>query len=118
MKLLLDMKVLSVNKAWKGRRRKTEDYKKYEIDVARMIGRCESGFTGPVQITYTFYMINHTMADNDNPVKPLQDILVKLGYIEDDRFVYRTILNKIPCDENYAEIEIKQMKIPNKKTSV
>ncbi len=106
MEFKLDIKALSVNDAWQGRRFKTPDYKRYENDVALLLRGVQRAPEGKLQATYRFYMKNHKVADNDNPVKPLQDILVKCGVLKDDRYIYRTIIEKVPSDHEYIEVEI------------
>lgn len=110
MKLLIDVKPLTVNKAWKGRRYKTADYEKYETDIALLLPYCETPFEGPIEVTYYFHMKNHKLSDWDNPIKPIQDILVKRGYIIDDRYIYAGHGYKIPDDEEYIEVHIKPFK--------
>ena len=107
MKFKIDLKPLSVNKAWQGRRYKSEDYKKYEVDVCRLLSGTEKAPDGMLEVTYWFYMKNHKLADNDNPVKPLQDILKLRGIIKDDRYIYVTHIYKIPSEIDYIEVEIK-----------
>ncbi len=102
----IDIKALSVNDAWQGRRFKTPDYKRYENDVALLLRGVQRAPEGKLQVTYRFFMKNHKMADNDNPVKPLQDILVKCGVLKDDRYIYRTIIEKVPSERDYIEVEI------------
>lgn len=106
MDFKIDIKALSVNDAWQGRRFKTPDYKKYENDVALLLRGVQRAPEGKLQVTYRFYMKNHKLADNDNPVKPLQDILVKCGVLKDDRFIYRTIIEKIPSEHEYITVQI------------
>lgn len=106
MNFKIDLKPLSVNKAWQGHRYKSEDYKKYEVDVCRLLSGVQKAPEGKLQVTYRFYLKNHKLADNDNPVKPLQDILKLKGIIADDRFIYRTIIEKIPSETDYTEVEI------------
>ena len=112
MKFSIDIKILSVNKAWKGRRFKSDDYKQYETDVYRLLTGVPKAPEGALQVHYKFYMVNHKLADNDNPVKPLQDILKLRGIIKDDRFIYRTIIDKIPAKKERIEVEIQNMDVP------
>lgn len=111
MKFKLDIKALSVNGAWQGKRYKSKGYKQYTEDVAKllMVAKVKPVQEGRLQVTYRFYMKNHKTADNDNPIKPLQDILVSCGVIKDDRFIYRTIAEKIPSKVDYITVEIVPM---------
>jgi len=92
----INIKPLSVNECWQGKRFKTKEYKQYEKDVLLMlpkIGICDA----PYKITIEF-AFSSTLADIDNPLKPFLDILQK-KYNINDRDVYelnviKTITNK------------------------
>lgn len=105
MLMELYVKPLSVNEVWQGRRYKTTKYKQYERDVLNLIkARCIASSTreefqmvrGQVSIILSFYVKNWKMCDVDNFVKPLLDIIVKAGLIEDDRLVMRLAMVKRP----------------------
>ena len=99
------IKPISVNDAWQGRRFKTPECKKYCEDLALILPRKEC-VTGRVQIEFKFYAKNHASVDYDNLIKVTQDVLVKKGYIEDDRKIYRAIIEKIPSKEDFFEFKI------------
>lgn len=92
----INIKPLSVNECWKGRRFKTNEYKQYEKDVLLMLPKiniCDA----PYKITIEF-AFSSTLADIDNPLKPFLDILQK-KYNINDRDVYelnviKTIITK------------------------
>ena len=100
-------KPLSVNAVWAGRRFKTPAYKAYEIELGYLLPK-EEMIKGFVEVKYDFYIKNFLMNDVDNLIKPLQDILVKKGYIEDDRKIKRIIAEKHKSETNKIIIEIKQ----------
>lgn len=50
------------------------------------------------------------MTDIDNLIKPLQDILVKNGIIEDDRKILSFNAKKFKSDKDYIEITINELK--------
>lgn len=106
IQLSICAKPLSVNKAWQGKRFKTQDYKDFEEEVLWKLPRGIQPIDGMLMVHYKFFMKNHKMADNDNPVKTIQDVLVKSGIIKDDRQIYRTISDKIPSDVEKIEVEI------------
>lgn len=106
MKLNIPLKPLTVNKAWQGRRFKSKDYSEYEKDVNYLLRGNLCPLEGKIEVRYGFYLKNHSRTDNDNLVKPIQDILVKAGYIKDDRYIYRTVIEKYPSDIDYMEVEI------------
>lgn len=61
--------------------------------------------TGRVGVRYTFHLKNHSRTDYDNLIKPLQDILVKRGFIEDDRKIYECTVKKVASDTDRIEVE-------------
>ena len=106
-KFVLEIKPLSVNALWQGRRFKTEEYKNYSDSVAFLLPKAEM-IKGYVEIHYRFFLRNWKRTDGDNLVKGLQDILVKAGFIEDDAKIMKYVIEKIPCEENKIEVEIKK----------
>lgn len=79
----LDIKPLSVNEAWQGKRFKTKKYKAYERDVLSMLG----AFTvpdGPLTLSLVFGFSN-AASDIDNPVKCFTDCLQKKYGFNDSR---------------------------------
>lgn len=111
MKLEIPLKALSVNNAWQGRRFKSNLYKKFEIDVCKFVRECRSMMMGPVEVSYTFYIKNYSLTDIDNLIKPLQDIIVKRGYIEDDRKIIFMTAEKIKSKEERIEVEIRKYEV-------
>lgn len=87
----VDIKPLSVNQAWQGRRFKTPKYKKYESDTLMILPKIKIP-EGKLEIHYKFYF-SSKLSDIDNPVKPFQDILCK-KYGIDDRDIYRMSIEK------------------------
>jgi len=108
MKKKILIKPLSVNKVWQGRRFKTKDYKNYEIEVLELLKNVKK-VSGIVEVKYKFYIKNFSMSDVGNFEKPLSDIIVKAGMIDDDRYVNRIVLEKYKSDKEYIEIEISKM---------
>jgi hypothetical protein len=76
-------KPLSVNKCWQGQRFKTRDYKKYEKLLLQILPKIKKMPNPPYFIVFEFG-VSSKLADWDNPVKPLQDIIQK-KYGFDDR---------------------------------
>lgn len=105
--ITLKINPLSVNKAWQGRRVKTGSYRDYE-DMCLWLLNEYSGVHGWVEIKYNFYIKNYLKADVDNFVKPLTDIVVKAGLIDDDRFIKRMVIEKFKSTKEYVELEIKK----------
>jgi len=105
-KVVLNVKALSVNSAWKGGARyRTEDYKEFEQEVFYQLPRFVM-IKGEVEMNYKFYIKNYSRTDVSNLLKCLEDILVKAKIIEDDRFVVKLSAEKIKSEKEKIEIEI------------
>jgi len=87
----IKIKPLSVNKAWKGRRFKTDTYKKYERDVILLLPKIEVP-EGKLCVHLEFGFSNK-QSDADNPVKLFIDILQK-KYGFNDNKIYSYVINK------------------------
>lgn len=71
----IKIKPLSVNKAWQGKRFKTNNYKSYEKEMLLRLPKLDVG-EGILRIDIELSFSNKG-ADIDNPLKPLLDILQK-----------------------------------------
>lgn len=103
MKLTLNLKPLSVNEAWQGRRFKTVKYARFEQAALLLL----PGFAlppPPYDITICYHFSNKA-ADIDNPLKMTLDILQK-RYGFNDRDIYRIELLKVICKKGDEKIEI------------
>lgn len=88
MRIFIPIRALSVNEAWKGQRFKTKKYRKFETDFCRVVSRNgHEPEAGELFVRYIFYIKNYASADVDNLIKQTNDMLCKLGYIKDDRYV-------------------------------
>jgi Holliday junction resolvase RusA-like endonuclease len=107
----LEIKPLSVNAAWQGRRFKTPEYKHFENDVSLLIMAQKPGkfIDTAVEVSYEFHIKNYLKTDVDNLVKPLQDVLVKKGIISDDRFIKKITAEKFKSSEDFINISIKEV---------
>jgi len=103
---------MSVNVAWQGRRFKTKQYLDYEQKCFILLPK-RKRVEGWVRVIYTFGMDttkSFKLSDIGNFEKPLSDILVKAGYIDDDRYVVEMVLRKKLTNEgNYIQIEIEPL---------
>lgn len=105
MRLSLQVKPLSVNKCWQGRRFKSQDYQAYEKELwyrlpnKKILGK-------EFEIHYTFYLKNYGLSDIDNLIKPLQDVIVKKGIIADDRKIVFMSAKKVKAKSDKIVIEI------------
>lgn len=101
----VNIKPLSVNEAWQGKRYKTDAYKKYERAVLFMLPKMTIP-EGPLMITFRFGFSN-VLCDWDNPVKLLQDILQK-KYKFNDKDIHEAHVQKVkvPKGQEFFEFEI------------
>lgn len=83
----IEIKPLSVNDAWQGRRFKTKDYLQYEHDMQILLPHITEAWDEPIRVTYFFRLKRAATTDVDNLIKPLQDLLVRTGVITDDRLI-------------------------------
>ena len=101
----IDIKPLSVNEAWKGRRYKTDKYESYQRSVLWLLPRMRLP-EPPYQMYYEFGLSN-TQSDYDNPTKQFQDCLCK-KYGFDDHEIYLAVIRKVivPKGKEYIRFRI------------
>jgi Holliday junction resolvase RusA-like endonuclease len=88
----LNIKPLSVNEVWQGKRFKTPAYKAYERDVLLILPKLTVPDNGlDVSITFGF---SNSQSDIDNPVKPFIDILQKKYGFNDSRIMKMTLIKE------------------------
>ena len=92
MEFKLNVKPLSVNQCWQGRRFKTKAYKQYEKAMMLILPNVQYEFKDKIGITIEFGFSNST-SDIDNPLKPVLDILQK-KYGFNDRSIYELTVTK------------------------
>ena len=100
--VIIDIKPLSVNKMWQGRRYKTYEYQKYEKEFLYLLPE-KREIEGKVGINLTFFLHHPQQCDIDNFFKAILDILQKRKYIKDDRNVYYLEGHKIKIDKGVSE---------------
>lgn len=88
----LNIKALSVNEAFKGRRFKTDKHKAYEKEVLFSLPNIDSDFSGKICLLLDFGLSSKN-ADLDNCVKVFIDCLQK-KYNFNDKQIYRLELTK------------------------
>ncbi len=106
-KTKLNIKALSVNQCWQGRRFKTPQYKAYETEILYSL---PTDIKIPKKARIELKIgVSSKNADIDNPVKPLLDCLQK-KYSFNDKQIYKLIIEKIdvPKGEEYIEFDIKE----------
>ncbi|HEY7864966.1 MAG TPA: hypothetical protein VIC51_03070 [Psychromonas sp.] len=106
--LFLDIKPLSVNEAWKGRRFKTDKYKGYERDILMLLPNNFIVPEGDLEL-HLEWGFSSAGSDIDNPVKPFQDCLQKKYAFNDSRIVKGVqIKHKVKKGFEYIKWELKQ----------
>jgi len=106
MTIQIHRKPLSVNACWQGKRFKTPIYKDYEKEILELLPDKYEIPEGDLQVRYEFGL--NTMADWDNPVKPLQDILQKKYDFDDRRIMKAEVIKKVvKKGDGYFNFEIR-----------
>ena len=104
----INMKPMSVNRAWQGRRYKSDEYEAYEKEMLLRLpaGRLPEP---PYRVHYEFGLSRRD-ADYDNPVKPTQDVLQK-KYGFDDKEIYEATIKKVVVKKGceYVKVRIEHL---------
>lgn len=108
MQISKQIKPLSVNKAWEGRRFKSEEYKAYEKEL--LLTLPSKKLPPPPYQIYFEFGFSSSASDWDNPIKPLQDILCKkYGFNDKDVFDARIRKRIVAKGEDYFFFEIETL---------
>ena len=102
----IKVKPLSVNQAWQGRRFKTRKYDDYIKECLYSLPKKPQIKAKRVAVEITFYLKNAERSDTDNFLKPILDIIVKKGWILDDRYVYKITAEKVKSKQEKISIKI------------
>jgi Holliday junction resolvase RusA-like endonuclease len=105
----IEIKPLSVNQAWKGRRFKTDAYKAFEKLLLMSLPKNIDVPSDRLKIVFEFGF-SSTLSDIDNPVKMTLDVLSK-KYNFNDRKAYRLEVDKVDVKkgEEYIKFEITKL---------
>lgn len=108
MRFTLDIKPLSVNEAYKGRRFNTTKKKQYDKTLALLLPN--QPLEGPYyRVSYYFHLKNFALIDQQNLLKCLTDGIVRRGIIRDDRYIVEEHLFKFKADHDSVEIDIENV---------
>lgn len=101
----INVKPITQNQAWKGRRFKSDLYKVFEQEVFYSLPKIIVP-VGKLKAVYRFGLSNK-QADLDNCIKQFQDVLSK-KYGFNDCLIYRLEVEKIDCKkgEEFIEFEL------------
>lgn len=105
----IDIKPLSVNQAWKGRRSKTILYKQYQTLLTLLLPRKMVIPEGKLQIFIEFGL-SSKLSDWDNPIKQFQDVMCKKYGINDSR-IYKGTVEKVDVQKGKEYIKFKIEKL-------
>jgi len=100
----LNIKPLSVNESYTGRRFKTDKYKNLEKAVLFMLPKIT--LPEPPYKLYFEFGVSNAIADLDNPCKSIQDILSK-KYGFNDRLIYELNIKKVITEKGKEFIRFK-----------
>jgi len=104
--MIINIKPLSVNKAWQGKRFKTKEYKTYERDVLLLLRPMRIPEHDDLEIRISWGFSN-MLSDVDNPVKCFVDCLQKKYGFNDARVRKMTIEKfKVSKGDEYIEFFI------------
>ena len=102
----VEIKPLSINIAFQGRRFKTPAYKKFESDLLFLLPKIQIP-EQPYEFYYEFGF-SSKLSDLLNPEKLVTDIICK-KYKIDDRYIVRMVLEKqiVQVGKEYIKFQIK-----------
>lgn len=103
----IKIKPLTVNRAWRGKRFKTPEYRDYERELWYLLPN-QNIPQGKLELTATVGYSNKG-SDIDNFLKPFLDILQK-KYLFNDSMIYKLVIDKQIVDEGqeFINFEIKK----------
>ncbi len=97
-----DIKPMTVNQCWQGKRYKTKEYKKYERDLMLILPQIKIP-DGDLVIELE-WGFSYSGCDWDNPIKPFVDILQKKYGFNDSQIV-RGIVDKVKVEKGAEYIK-------------
>lgn len=107
--MLIQIKPLSVNKAWRGRRFKTDEHRKYVRDVLTLLRPMQVP-SGELELHLKFGFSSKG-SDFDNPIKPFVDCLQKKYGFNDNKIKRAVIeVDHVKKGEEYVEFTLKELK--------
>lgn len=103
----IEEKALSVNKCWQGKRYKTTEYKEYESKLLTLMPKKKVDAEAMLCIEI-FFGYKNKLADIDNGLKPLLDILQK-KYGFNDRNIFELNVRKAHTEKDFIQVTIKNL---------
>jgi Holliday junction resolvase RusA-like endonuclease len=101
----LQIKPLSVNDAYRGRRFATPELKQYKTDLFRILPKLVVP-DGPLSVRYVFG-VSSKASDGDNLIKAFQDVVAE-AYGFNDKRIYQWTIEKVdvPRGSEFVEFEL------------
>lgn len=103
----IEIKPLSVNEAYTGRRFKTKKYKQYIKDAKWLFPKKSKVEIFDKMFISVIFGFTNAAADLDNPYKQFSDIISKL-YGFNDKNVWKMTLEKIISDKPFIKFKIEK----------
>lgn len=105
----IEIKPLSVNEAWQGRRFKTDKYKVFENHLMMLLPKLKIDLKSKLKIEFVFGFSN-AGSDLDNPVKPCLDVLQK-KYGFNDNKIYELNIKKelVKKGKDFIQLNISEI---------
>ena len=105
----IQIKPLSVNQVWQGKRYKTPKYKSYEKELSLLLPPLKINFKRDLKIDLVFGF-SSTLSDIDNPLKPILDVLQK-KYGFDDKQIFELQVKKeiVKKGDEFIELTINEI---------
>lgn len=106
----VEIKPISVNQAWQGRKFKSPLYKEYEKECLLKLPATKADFKNQALELSLIVGLSNMASDVDNVVKPFVDILQK-KYGFNDKFIFRLIVEKklVVKGAEFIEFYIKKL---------
>lgn len=101
---------ISINQCWKGRRFKTAEYKAWRETVGWLMHGHPKMPRTPQKPFYELHLVFYKKSlityDSGNNIKAVEDALVDVGIIDDDRYILRHTIEKKIGDPAYFEFKV------------
>lgn len=106
--VLIEVKPISVNECWQGRRYKTEKYKDWREEAYFCTRHSLKKPVGLCNLEIAFYVPSLGM-DLDNMIKPVLDSLQDSQVLKNDKLVMRIVAEKIKSNKPRIEVTIQTL---------
>ena len=77
---------------------------RFEKQALTQLAAVRGHFTGPIKVTYIFYLKGRLNLDLDNGIASINDVLQKAGIIDDDKNVVEIEAKKINGNKDWKTI--------------